>query len=75
MIICATISLISAQASRNLLIFGSTYPRITPETGGWNRKPYRIERYSGSDDMWLPSHPSMCWALLAPCQDPIAGLE
>jgi hypothetical protein len=40
-------SLISAQARRNLFIFGSTYPGITPETGGWNRKPYRIERYGG----------------------------
>jgi hypothetical protein len=60
-------SLISAQARRNLLIFGSTYLGIGPETGGWNRKL--------SSDMSLPSHPSMCWALLAPCQDPIAGLE
>ena len=68
-------SLISAQARRNLLIFGSTYPGITPETEGWNRKLCRRERYVRSDDMWLPSHPSMCWALFAPCQDPIAVLQ
>ena len=65
-------SLISAQARRNLLIFWSTYPGIAPETG--KGKLCRMESTVGND-MWLPGDPSMCWTLLASCQDPIAVLE
>ena len=65
-------SLISAQARRNLLIFWSTYPGIARETG--KGKLCRMESTVGGN-MWLPSHPSMCRALFAPCQDPIAVLQ
>jgi hypothetical protein len=57
-------SLISARARRNLLIFGSTYPGITPETGDWERKAMSNGEYGGKQ--YICGYPAIR-ACTGPC--------